>query len=260
MLCGILLAAGCAAAQNSNYTSVTQDIGKAPSVSFTLPPETALNVQKNNALSYSEGWDMSTTLQLSSGNIYVHLLYPSTPINSRLSRAEIRTMLEAFRPEMTGAGYYDTPLNISGKSAVSGELQLQSGNQTFVAYQPGIRTVAVVFFDQGLAQEVQSSFLKTLYIQTNEDASTQSAMPLIIAPEAVLPQATESAAASSQVPLTTSESFSNPSSSHLDQIMNDKGPGAEARTERLGLALERLDADREAAYERLGQAKENLGP
>lgn len=271
MLCGILLAAGCAAAQNSNYTSLIQDIGKAPSVSFALPPDAALYAKENNAQSYGDGWDMSTTLQLSSGNIYVHLLYPSAPITSRLSRAEIRSVLETFRPEMAGAGYYDSPLNISGRSAVSGELQLQSGNQTFIAYQPGIRTVAVIFFDEGLAQDAESSFLRTLYIQTNEDASAhQSAMPQALAPEAALPQAIASPAASSpvaaspatapQIPLVMGEPFSNPSSSHLDQIMNDKGPGANSRADNLSVSMERMAADRNAATERLGLAKENLGP
>ena len=267
VLCSILFAAGCAAAQNSNYTRFDQEIGKAPVVSFVLPADTAIVAQGNSAVSYGDGWDMSTTLQFASGNINVHLLYPSTPINSKLSRAEMRTLLESFRSDMAEAGYFDSPLNISGLTAVSGVLELPGGNQTFVAYQPGIRTLAVIFFDESLPQEIQSSFLSTLQIQTNEDAAaSRSVMPAVLSPEASSTQTQEQAKAavattpSVQLPPVNGETFSNPSTSRLDLLMKDKGPGADTRTERIGLSLERLNADREAAQERLGQAKENLGP
>jgi hypothetical protein len=262
LLCGILLATGCAAAQSSNLTSLIQPIGQTPELIFNLPSETDLSTQANKALNYDGGWDLSTTLQLKSGDIQVHLLYPSASIMAGLSQEEIKSQLEDFRPEMKSARYDAVPQSVNDHITVSGELSDQDGTRTFIAYQPGMSTIAIIFFDLGVAPEIKSAFLKSFHIQTNEEAILSSNEPATNESAAnTSAQASASPAVMAQAaPETSGGSDASQAMIHVDQVLKDKGPGAEARAERLGVAMERMGADREAASERLGQARENLGP
>jgi hypothetical protein len=174
-------------------------------------------------------------LLFNESRVYVHLVYPCKSPKGELGTADLRSAVESFDPALMNASYNPNPLNISGKNALWG----QDENRIFVAYQPSMQTLAVVFMDQSLSESAMESFLGSLQINVKEGSS-----PLTpgycgeptAAPAKVMPENIK--AASVQKTL--------------------QGPGAEARMGRLESAQEKMAADREAAQERLAAMKESL--
>lgn len=153
-------------------------IGEYANMSFCLPPEVSVNTGAVEEGNYSEGGDVISSLMLNGGNVSLHLIYPCS-INADLGPSEIRSFLNAFDPQTEQALYSSTPLDISGRIAVWGELR----NRTFAAYQPSNGTIAVIIFDEDLPYAVISSFLNSLQISIDESGLRQ----MYCQPPAALP-------------------------------------------------------------------------
>ncbi len=143
--------------------------GDYANISFCLPSEALAHPGAVVEENYSQGRDVNTSMLLSGNNIRLRLLYPCR-IEDKLGPSEIRAFINAFDPQIKQARYSSTPLNISGRRAVWGELK----NRTFAAYQPSNKTIAIIIFDEGLPYAVISSFLNSLKIDINDSHPPQT--------------------------------------------------------------------------------------
>lgn len=156
-------------------------IGEYANMSFCLPPEVSANTGAVEEGNYSEGGDVISSLMLGGDSVRLHLIHPCS-INADLGPSEIRSFLNAFDPQTEQAIYSSTPLDISGRIAVWGELK----NRTFAAYQPSNGTIALIIFDENLPYAVISSFLNSLQITIDERGMRQ----MYCQPPAALPDQT----------------------------------------------------------------------
>jgi len=228
-------------AQADKYSCMNADMKGYAELAFCLPPEVNVNPESLAEANYTEGREVEASLLFNDSRVYLHLVYPCQAPKGELGADDLRSALESFDPALKNASYNPNPLNISGKNALWG----QDGNRIFVAYQPSIQTLALVFMDESLSESAMESFLGSLQINVNEGSSPltpgycgePTVVPAEVPPAKVVPENIK--AMSGQKPL--------------------QGPGAEARMGRLESSQEKMAADMEASQERLAAMKERIG-
>jgi hypothetical protein len=157
--------------QDTGTECHSMDIGDYANLSACMPQEISVVPGNVTIGNYSQGADVVTTLSLNGSNVGLHLLYPCE-MNGDLTPSGLRSVANAFDPEMGQASYNSTPLEISGLDALFGEAE----NMTFAIYQPSKETVAIIFFDEGTPYDVQRNFLESLSINVSGQ-SPQSYCP-----------------------------------------------------------------------------------
>ena len=230
-------------AENINFTCQSASIGEYATFGFCLPQNITAMPGGIVETNYSSGKVVSTSLQLpDNGIVNLHLLYPCS-IEPNLSLDGIRSALEAYDPRMEYSAIYNTAgIQIGDRIAVSG-VDIEE-NRTFVAYQPSNSTVSIITFDSGFRTQMIRDFLATLHITAD--------VPLL--PSGYCTKANVSAASKT----TAGPSTSSYLPSEESQLI-PRGPEADARAARLEASLEQLNTEREAALDRLGETREQLG-
>jgi hypothetical protein len=156
---------------------------------------------------------------------------------------ELKSEIEAYDPHIAAAGYGAQPITIGGMPAVWG----RTGNWTFVSYQPSDSALALIYFEEGLPQEIGSSFLNSLNINVNQTVSPLWPGYCYQTPiEKVEPVA----------------AYGNASTYGQNDMNYDQqysqGPEAEARLARFEATKERMESNIEDTKERLGETEERL--
>lgn len=116
-------------------------------------------------------------LLLNSSKVGLHLLYPCG-IEGGMTPSELHTAVNAFDPEMAQANHSLAPMNISSVKGLWGE----QDNMTFVVYQPANKTVAIIFFDEGMPYQVRQSFLESLRIRIGSRSPESYCSPVQLTP------------------------------------------------------------------------------
>ncbi len=241
LLC--LLTALPAAAQSMDLTCQSIDMAGYANISFCLPAGVPVSQADLAEANYTGGREVKTLLLFDTSEADLHLLYPCV-ISAEMSEPEIKSQIEAFDTKIEDADYSTLPISVNGQPAVSG----QAGNWTFVAYQPADNALALMYFDESLPKEIQSSFLDALEITVNQAVS-----PLW---QGYCTQ-TRPVRAGGAVIYKNASSYGD---KDIDSnLYNSGGPEAEARMARFEATKERMMSEMEDTKERLEETKERLG-
>ncbi|MDM7911901.1 MAG: hypothetical protein QUS09_02285 [Methanotrichaceae archaeon] len=242
LLC--LLIAMPATAESMDLTCRSADMAGYANVSFCLPAGVSVSQEDLSEANYTGGREVRALLLFDTSEVHLHLLYPCS-ISGVMQDSDVKSQIEAFDPDIEAASYSDLPLSVNGQPAIWG----QSGNWTFVAYQVADNALALIYFEEGLPEEILSSFLEALEIRVNEAVSPLwSGYCAGISPE----QKAEPA-----VVYKNASSYSN---SDIDyELHNSQGSNAEARMARFEATKERMMSEMEETKKRLEETKERLG-
>jgi hypothetical protein len=241
LLC--LLTAMPATAENMDLTCQSADMAGYANVSFCLPAGVSISQEDLAEANYTEGREVKALLLFDMSEVHLHLLYPCV-ISSEMQESDVKFQIEAFDPDIEAASYSDLPLSVNGQPAVWG----QSGNWTFVAYQVADNTLALIYFEESLPEEILSSFLEALEIMVNQAVS-----PLW--PGYCMQTSPEQKAE----PAVVYKNVSSYSNNDIDyDLQNSQGPDAEARMARFEATKERMMSEMEDTKERLEETKEKL--
>lgn len=247
LLCGFLLClltAMPATAEGMDLTCQSADTAGYANVSFCLPAGVSVSQEDLSEANYTEGREVKALLLFDMSQVHLHLLYPCV-IGGEMQESDVKFQIEAFDPDIEAASYSDLPLSVNGQPAVWG----QSGNWTFVAYQVADNALALVYFEEGLPEEILSSFLETLEIMVNQAVS-----PLWPG------YCTGTSPEQKAEPAVVHKNASSYSNSDIDyELHNSQGSNAEARMARFEATKERMMSEMEDTKERLEETKEKMG-
>jgi hypothetical protein len=232
-----------AAAESMDLTCRSADMAGYANVSFCLPAGVSVSQEDLSEANYTEGREVKALLLFDMSEVHLHLLYPCD-ISGGMQESDIKSQIEAFDPDIEATSYNDLPLSVNGQPALWG----QSGNWTFVAYQVAGNALALVYFEEGLPEEILSSFLETLEINVNQAAS-----PLQPG------YCTELSSEQKAKPAVVYEDVSSYSNSDVDyDLHNSQETNAEARMERFEATKERMMSEMEETKERLEETQGRL--
>ncbi|HSD57685.1 MAG TPA: hypothetical protein VLB04_05845 [Methanotrichaceae archaeon] len=241
LLC--LLTAMPATAESMDLTCQSADMAGYANVSFCLPAGVSVSQLDLAEANYTEGREVKALLLFDMSEVHLHLLYPCV-IGAGMQESDVRSQIEAFDPDIEAASYSDLPLSVNGQPAVWG----QSGNWTFVAYQVADNALALIYFEEGLPEEILSSFLEALEIMVNQAVS-----PLWPG------YCTQTSSEQKAEPAVVYKNVSSYSNNDIDyDLQNSQGPDAEARMARFEATKERMMSEMEDTKERLEETKEKL--
>lgn len=246
---GLVLLLGClvlglittlpSAASDVKLTNVSAPLKDYAELRFALPSNVTVETEALNEFNYSAGRVLRASLLLNQSRVTLHLLYPCQAPQTALEPSDMKSLLEGYNSAMKQANYSSELLSVGGMPALGGMV----ANQIFVAYQPSNRTPALIVMDGSMDEEVLVGFLQYLRIVVN-DAST----PLT---PGYCPDTTSAA------PQDNTNTNTNTNTTEISQVTSQTTP-AEARTDRMGSAKEKMAADMEAAQKKLAQARERM--
>jgi hypothetical protein len=162
-----LLTALPAAAQADSVTPFSADLDGYAKLGFYVPTSVPVEPESLEPLNYTEGREINAVLLINGSRVSLHLLYPCQAPTARLEPNALKTAINTFNSGLSQTVYNPTPLNISGQSALWGQV----GNQIVVAYQPSIKTIALVMIDESLDENTLEYLLESLEITVNEGSS-----------------------------------------------------------------------------------------
>lgn len=165
LLC--ILASLPALAQADSLTPITADLNGYAQLSFYVPSGVAVEPQALEEANYTEGREVKAIMLVNGSRVSLHLLYPCQASAALLEPDGLKTALNAYNSGMTQAVYNPSPLNISGQSALWGQV----GKQIFVAYQPSVQTIALALIDESLDENTLQYLLGSLNITVNKGSS-----------------------------------------------------------------------------------------
>lgn len=156
-----------AAAQADSVTPFSADLDGFAKLSFYAPTSVPVEPEALDEVNYTGGREVRPVLLINGSRVSLHLLYPCQAPTARLETNALKTAINTFNPALSQTVYNPTPLNISGQSALWGQV----GNQIAVAYQPSIKTIALVLIDESLDENTLEYLLGSLEITVNEGSS-----------------------------------------------------------------------------------------
>jgi hypothetical protein len=162
-----LLTALPAAAQAESITPFSADLDGYATLGFYVPSEATVEPESLAEANYTEGREVNAVLLINGSRVSLHLLYPCQAPASQLEPDALRAAINAFNSGLNQTIYSPTPLNISGQSALWGQV----GSQIVVVYQPSIQTVALVLVDDSLDENTLEYLLGSLQISVNQGSS-----------------------------------------------------------------------------------------
>ncbi len=239
LLC--LLAPWPVAAQESNATCTSADMGGYAELGFCLPQEVVVEPESVEEANYTAGREVQASLLLNGSRVGLHLLYPCQVPQAELEPAAMKSLLEAYDPAFMQANYSDSMLSVSSHPAQWG--QIASQNQIFVAYQPTNQTPALIMMDGSMSDELMVAFLENLRITPKEGVSPLS--PGYCSDTTVNP---------AEVNVENTPATENTAGGEV----TEQTTPAEARQDRFMTSKEKMAADMEAAKEKLAEAKEKM--
>ncbi len=227
-----------AAAQAESLTPISADLDGYANLDFYVPSEVAVEHESLAEANYTEGREVKAVLLINGSRVSLHLLYPCQAPTSQLEPDALKTEINAFNSGLNQTIYSPTPLNISGQSALWGQV----GSQIVIAYQPSIQTIALVLIDESLDENTLEYLIGSLQITVNQGSS-----PLW---PGYCPDTTGSEAASAEPAESVNEDIAVAS-----KMLEDKGPEVEAEPTVPESSKDRMSSDIEAAKEKLEAAK-----
>lgn len=237
-----LLTALPAAAQAESLTPFSADLDGYATLGFYVPTEATVEPESLEEANYTEGREVKAVLLINGSRVSLHLLYPCEAPASQLEPDALKTAVNSFNSGLNQTVYNPTPLNISGQSALWGQV----GNQIVVAYQPSIQTIALVLIDESLDENTLEYLIGSLQIAVNQGSS-----PLW---PGYCPDTTVSEAATAEPAGSANEDIAVAS-----KMLEEKGPVVEAEPGAEPTVPEsskdRMSSDIEAAKEKLDAAK-----
>lgn len=239
LLC--LLAPLPVAAQESNATCTSADMGSYAELGFCLPKEVAVEPETIAEANYTAGREVRASMLLNGSRVSLHLLYPCQTPQTEMEPAAMKSLLEAYDPAFMQANYSDSMLSVSGRPALWG--QMASQNQIFVAYQPTNQTPALILMDGSMSDELMVAFLGDLRITPKEGSSPLS--------PGYCPDTTT-------VPVESSVENTTVTNNEAGGQVTGQTTAAEARQDKFMTSKEKMAADMEAAKEKLAEAKERM--
>lgn len=233
-----LLTALPAAAQTESLTPFSADLDGYANLDFYVPSGVAVEPESLEEANYTEGREVNAVLLINGSRVSLHLLYPCQAPTSQLEPDALKTAINAFNSGLNQTVYNPTPLNISGQSALWGQV----GSQIVVVYQPSIQTIALVLIDDSLDENTLEYLIGSLQITVNQGSS-----PLL---PGYCPDTTVSEAATTEPAGSANEDIAMAS-----KMLEDKGPEVEIEPTVPESSKDRMNADIEAAKEKLEAAK-----
>lgn len=150
----------CSAAAPDEDVCTGAEMGSYAELGFCLPPQVVVEPEAMEEANYTGGREVAASMQLNGSRIGLHLLYPCIAPQKELKPAELKPYLEAYNPILAQANY--------NESVTGPVLWGQVANQIFVAYQPNNQTVAMVFMDINMSENMMTTFLGNLSLVVNE--------------------------------------------------------------------------------------------
>jgi len=239
LLC--LLAPLPAAAQESNATCTSADMGSYAELYFCLPNETVVEPETIAEANYTAGREVRASMLLNGSRVSLHLLYPCQTPQTELEPAAMKSLLEGYDPAFMQANYSDSMLSVSGRPALWG--QMASPNQIFVAYQPTNQTPALILMDGIMSDDLMVAFLGDLRITPKEGVSPLSPG-----------YCSDTTAVPAEANVENTPAINNATGGQV----TGQTTAAEARQDKLMTSKEKMAADMEAAKEKLAEAKEKM--
>jgi hypothetical protein len=233
-----LLTALPVAAQTESLTPFSADLDGYANLDFYVPSGVAVEPESLEEANYTEGREVNAILLINGSRVSLHLLYPCQAPTSQLEPDALKAAINEFNSGLNQTVYSPTPLNISGQSALWGQV----GSQIVVVYQPSIQTIALVLIDESLDENTLEYLLGSLQITVNQDSS-----PLL---PGYCPDTTES-----EVATTEPTGSANEDIAMASKMLEEKGPEVEAEPTLPVSGKGRMSSDIEAAKEKLEAAK-----
>lgn len=156
-----------ATAQAESLTPFSADLDGYANLDFYVPSDVAVEPESLEEANYTDGREVKAALLLNGSRLSLHLLYPCQAPGTQMDANALKSAIDAYNPALMQAIYNPTPLNISGQSALWGQV----GSQLFVAYQPSIQTVALVLIDESLDENTLEYLLGSLQVTVNQGSS-----------------------------------------------------------------------------------------
>jgi hypothetical protein len=156
-----------AAAQAGSLTPFSADLDGYAALNFDVPTEAPVVAESLNEVNYTGGAEVKAVLLINGSSVSLNLLYPCQAPPANMEPNALKAAIDAFNSELSQTVYSPNPLNISGQSAMWGQV----GNQIVVVYQPSVQTVALVLIDDSLDENTMEYFLGSLEITVNEGNS-----------------------------------------------------------------------------------------
>jgi hypothetical protein len=227
-----------AVAQAESLTPFSADLDGYATLGFYVPTGATVEPELLEEANYTEGREVNAVLLINGSRVSLHLLYPCQAPTSQLEPDALKTAINTFNSGLNQTIYNPTPLNISGQSALWGQV----GNQIVIAYQPSIQTIALVLIDESLDENTLEYLIGSLQITVN-----QGSTPLL---PGYCPDTTEPEASTAKSAGSTNEDIALAS-----KMLEDRGPEVEAEPIVPESGKGRMSADIEAAKEKLEAAK-----
>lgn len=156
-----------AAAQAGTVTPFSADLDGYAVLDFFVPTEAPVVEQSLEDLNYTEGREIKAVMLVNGSRVSLHILYPCQALAANAEPNALKAAINAFNPGLSQTVYNPNPLNISGQSALWGQV----GNQIIVAYQPSAQTIALVLIDESLDENTLEYLLGSLEITVTEGKS-----------------------------------------------------------------------------------------
>ncbi|MDD3565381.1 MAG: hypothetical protein PHN90_06910 [Methanothrix sp.] len=155
-----------AAAQEENITWVGGGLYDYAELGFAVPKdlEDLVEAEALSEGNYSEGRYVVASLLMNQSRIFVLLLYPCEAPEGILDAEGLKSAIEGYSSELNQTIYNPEHLNISERSAIWGMI----GNQALIVYQPSNLTVAGIFIEENVTEDVLVYFPESLQIIVNE--------------------------------------------------------------------------------------------
>jgi len=237
------------AAQSTGQTCQSTDMAGYADAAFCLPTWVSTVLEDLAEANYTTGREVKALLLFDESEVYLHLLYPCV-IHAGLSELELKSEIETYDPHIAAAGYGAQPITIGGLPAVWGRV----GNWTFISYQPADNVLALIYFEEGLPQEIGSSFLNSLNININQTVSPLWPGYCYQTPIAKVEPVAVYGNASNY-----SQNYNYNGQEEMNYGQQyPQGPEAEARLTRFEATKERMMSNMEDTKERLDETKERL--
>ncbi len=198
-----------AAAQAESLTPFSADLDGYAKLSFYVPSQAAVEPEALADANYTEGREVRATLLINGSQVSLHLLYPCQSPASQLETDALKAAINAYNPAMSQAVYNPNPLNISGQSALWGQV----GSQIVIAYRPSVQTIALVLIDESLDENTLEYLIGSLEITV-----TQGSSPLW---PGYCPDTSGSEAVPSEPAKSVNENIAMDNSNQLDNTMDE---------------------------------------
>ena len=158
-----------AAAQEENITWVGGGFYDYAEFKFAVPNELEDMVEAEylDEGNYTEGRYVAASMLLGDHRVWILLLYPCDAPQGDLDAVGLKSAVEDFNSGYNQTVYGPTPVNISDRFGIAGQI----GNQILVAYQPSSQTVSMILIDMNVTEDFLEYLPQSLQITVNESSS-----------------------------------------------------------------------------------------